>query len=389
MNKIKLLLLLLIFIILKNTLANNIYNTITAKSFILVDYNSQKILAKKNINLKLSPASLTKIMTNYILLDKLKSKKISLNDLVKINYNSSSKNPLFKESSLMFLKKNNKVSLKKLNKGMIIQSGNDASVAIAEYISGNENKFIKLMNNYAKNMKLNNTNFRTVHGLDHINQYTTSKDMAKLSILLIKNFPKEYKIYGNKKFKFNKIEQKNRNSLLWNKNFLIDGVKTGHTNKAGYNLIASSKKNNLRLISVILGSKSIKDRNNDTKKLIEWGYKNFKTKKIFKKYKKIIKHRIWFSKNKYINLSSNKNIYILYKKKHITKKKIIFKIFKIIKSPIKKKQIIGKIIINTKKKKNLLISLENHENKNIIKYYLELFLLFIKKIFHKIIFKNI
>ncbi len=382
MNKFKLLLLLIIF---NNTFANNIPD-INAKSFILVDYNSQKILAKKNINLKLAPASLTKIMTHYILLDKLKSKKISLNDSVKINYNSSSKNPLFKESSLMFLNKNNKVNLEKLKQGMIISSGNDASVAIAEHISGSEKKFINLMNKYATNMKLKNTNFKTVHGLDHNNQYTTSKDIAKLSILLIKNFPKEYKVYSKKIFEFNKIKQKNRNLLLWNKYFNIDGIKTGHTNQAGYNLIASSKKNHLRLISVILGSKSIKDRNNDTKKLIEWGFNNFKTKKIFTKYKKILNYKIWFSRNKYINLGSNKNIYISYNKKYITKKKIIFKIFKIIKSPIKKKQILGKIIINSKKKRSLLISLEEHKNSNIIKYFLERVFLFIRKILHKIIF---
>ncbi len=385
MNKIKLLL-ITILIITNNIVANNyLYKNITAKSFILVDYNTQKILAKKNINLKLSPASLTKIMTNYILVDKLKYKKISLNDLVKINNNSSSNNPIFKNSSLMFLKKNNKVSLKKLNQGMIIQSGNDASVAIAEYISGNEKKFIKLMNFYAKNMKLNNTHFETVHGLDHNLQYTTSKDMAKLSILLIKNFPKNYKIYNKRKFKFNQIEQKNRNILLWNKNLNIDGIKTGHTNKAGYNLIASSKKNNLRLISVVLGSKSIKDRNKDTEQLIKWGFNNFKTKKIFKKNKKIIKYKIWFSKDKYLNISSNKNIYILYKKNNVTKKKIIFKIFQIIKSPIKKKQIIGKIIINSKKKKNLLISLEEKKNTNIVIYLIEYIYLLIKKIFNKII----
>ncbi len=385
MNKIKLLLIIISIIFHKNIIANNnIYKNITAKSFILVDYNTQKILAKKNINLKLYPASLTKIMTNYILMDKLKYKKISLKDLITINDCASSSNPIFKDSSLMFLKKGNKVSLKTLNQGMIIQSGNDASVAIAQYISGNEKKFIKLMNHYAKNMKLNNTHFETVHGLDHNLQYTTSKDMAKLSILLIQKFPKNYKIYNKKKFKFNKIEQNNRNILLWNKKLNIDGIKTGHTNKAGYNLIASSKKNNLRLISVVLGSKSIKDRNKDTEKLIKWGFNNFKIQKIFKKNKKIIKYKIWYDK-KTINIGSNKNIYILYKKNNITKKKIIFKIFKIIKSPTKKNQIIGKIIINTKKKKNLLISLEEIKHINIIKYLIKYVLLIIKNIFNKII----
>ncbi len=382
MKKIKLLLILLVF---TNSFSNNIINNIHSKSFILVEYNSQKILAKKNINLKLSPASLTKIMTNYILLDKLKHKKISLKDIIIINNNSSSNNPIFKNSSLMFLKKGDKVTLKNLNKGMIIQSGNDASVAIAEYISGNEKKFIKLMNFYAKNMNLNNTNFKTVHGLDKNNQYTSSKDMVKLSLLLIKNFPKEYNIYKKKVFTFNNIKQKNRNSLLWNKNFNVDGIKTGHTNKAGYNLITSAKKNKLRLICVVLGSKSIKERNNDTKKLIQWGLNNFKIKKIFKYYNKIKPIKTWLGNKKYINIGTNKNIYILYKKNNIFKKKITFKIFKIIKSPIKKQQILGKIIINSKKK-NLLISLEENKNTNFIKYLIDFFILIIKKIFNKMKF---
>ncbi len=383
MKKLKLLLILVLF---TNSFANNIANNIHSKSFILIEYNSQKILAKKNINLKLSPASLTKIMTNYILLDKLKHKKISLKDIIIINNNSSSKNPIFKNSSLMFLKKRDKVTLNNLNKGMIIQSGNDASVAIAEYISGNEKKFIKLMNFYAKNMNLNNTNFKTVHGLDKNNQYTTSKDMVKLSLLLIKNFPKDYKIYKRKTFTFNNIKQKNRNSLLWNKNLNIDGIKTGHTNNAGYNLITSAKKNKLRLICVVLGSKSIKERNNDTKKLIQWGFNNFKIKKIFKYFNEIKQIKTWLGNKKYINIGTNRNIYILYKKNNILKKKITFKIFKIIKSPIKKKQILGKIIINSKKKKNLLISLENNENTNFIKYLIDFFILTIKKIYNKIKF---
>ncbi len=383
MNKITLILLVIIF---TNSFANNILNNIKSKSFILVEYNSQKILAKKNINLKLAPASLTKIMTNYVLLDKLKYKKIPWQKLIIINNNSSSKNPIFKNSSLMFLKKGDKVTLKNLNKGMIIQSGNDASVAISEYIAGNEKNFIKLMNNYAKNMKLNNTKFNTVHGLDKINQYTTSKDMAKLSILLIKNFPEEYKIYSEKFFIFNKIKQKNRNSLLWDKNLNVDGVKTGHTDKAGYNLITSAKKNNLRLICVILGSKSIKDRNNDTKKIIRWGFNNFKIKKIFKHYKKIKRQKTWLGKKKYINLGSNKNIYILYKKNNIFKKKIIFKIFKIIESPTKTKQILGKIIINSKKKNFFLISLNENKCNNLLKYLIDYSILIIKKIFYKILY---
>ncbi len=390
--KKKKILIFIIYLISINLYANTIKN-INVKSYILVDYKSNKILLEKNSNSKLYPASLNKIMTSYIIADYIKKKKINKNDLVKIKKNSNWKNSFFKESSLMFLKKNQKVKISDLNKGIIIQSGNDACIAIAEHLSGNEKNFVKLMNKYKKKINLKNTNFMNSHGLDNNKQYTTAYDMAKLSILLIKNFPKIYKIYKKKKFTFNNIKQINRNLLLWNKNLNIDGIKTGHTNKSKYNLIISAKKKNNRLIVVILGAKSIQDRNYYAKKILKWGFKNFKTKKIIKNNKKIINKKIWFSKKNFIPIGVNKNIYINNNKKKKSKIKLLIIFKKILKAPILKKQILGNIFlkINNKiKKKYKILSLKKIKKNNIIKILLDNIKIKICKTINKIInfFKN-
>ncbi len=372
MNKKKILI-LIIYLISINTYANTIKN-INVKSYILVDYKSNKILAKKNSNLKLYPASLNKIMTSYILSDFLKKKKINKHDLVKIKKKSYWKNSIFKGSSLMFLKKNQKVKISDLNKGIIIQSGNDACVAISEYLSGNEKKFVKLMNKYKNKINLKNTNFINSHGLDNKKQYTTSYDMAKLSILLIKNFPKTYKIYKKKRFIFNNIEQINRNSLLWNKNLNIDGIKTGHTDKSKYNLIISAKNKNNRLILVLLGANSIKDRNYYAKKILKWGFNNFKTKKIIKNNKIIINKKIWFNKKNFLPIKIKKNIYINYKKKKKYIIKLLIKFINILKAPIIKKKILGNIFIkinNKIKKKYIILSLKKIKKSSVLKIILD------------------
>ncbi len=386
----KILILLIILIINNKIFANNIKfkNIKNVKSYILIDYYSEKILAKKNINLKLPPASLTKIMTSYIISDYIKNNKIKLKDIVTIGYNSWYKNPIFKNSSLMFLIKDQKVKISDLNKGIIIQSGNDACVAISEYIAGNEKKFVKLMNKYSKKMNLKNTNFTNSHGLDNNNHYSTSLDIAKLSINLIKKFPNTYKIYKKKEFIFNKINQKNRNNLLWYKKLNVDGIKTGHTDKSGYNLVSSAKKNNTRLITVILGAKSIEDRDNYTKQLLNWGFKNFETKKLIDKNKIIKYKKIYFGKNNFVPIGINKDLYITYSIKKKNNKKIITKYFKKIEAPINKNKILGKILIkeNNKKlnKKIFLISLKKINLGNIIKIIIDYIIIKINYIIYKI-----
>ncbi len=392
MKKIKKIILIISLLLLNISIPKSKNIKINPESYILVDFYSNKILAKKNPDLKLAPASLTKIMTNYIVSDYIKKKKINKKDLVLIKENSWYKNPIFKNSSLMFIKKNQKIKIDKLNKGMIITSGNDACIAITNYISDNEEKFTNLMNKYSKIINLKNTNFKNSHGLDNINQYTTSRDIAKLSIKLIKNFPKEYKIYKKKFFIFNNIKQKNRNDLLWYKKINIDGIKTGHTDLAKYNIVVSAKKKKTRLIAVILGAESIKDRNIYSKKLLKWGFNNFKTKKIFSKNKTIRYENIWLGKENKIKVGLNKNIYITFKKNKKQKNKIHYKIFNILKAPIYKNQIIGKICLLKKNKFQkcfLLKSLTDIETKNKIQYifeyiYMNIYI-FISNIFNKLI----
>ncbi len=372
-KKIKWYIIIIFFIKINNLYSKNIINKIKAKSFILVDYNSKKILIQKNSNKKYPPASLTKIMTSYILSDTLKSKKKKKKIYININKESWYKNKKFNHSSLMFLNKNEKVNIKKINKGMIIQSGNDACVAIATYISKNENQFITLMNKYSKNIGLENTQFKTVHGLDNNQQHTTSKDLIKLSMLLIKHFPKEYKIYKEKKFTYNKITQNNRNNLLWNKNILIDGIKTGHTDKSKYNIAVSAIKGKRRLILILLGNNTIKERNNNSIKLLKWGFKKYKTYQI-NKYNKYIKKKTFYN--------INKNIYIT----NIKKKKIYIKIFKNNFFFFKKNQIIGKIFFFINKKKNkktyFLTNFKNKNQKNKIHLF-KIYLLKLKNFFWK------
>ncbi len=356
---------------------------IKAKSYILIEHNSGMKLIEEKIKKKCSPASLTKIMTSYIIGDLIKKNKIKNSNLVKIKNSSWTKiNPIFKNSSLMFINKNDIVKISDLKKGIIIQSGNDACVAIANYISQNQENFIKLMNKYVKKNNLKNTNFTTTHGLDNFNQYTSAEDISILSSYLIKTLPEEYKIYKEKYFTFNKVKQKNRNNLLWDKTLNVDGIKTGHTENAGYNLAASSFNKNMRLISVILGTKSIGEREKYNKILINLGLKNFKTKKILISKKKLLKYK----NNIYIG--TYQNIYITFpkniKKEFIKINFIFYKNKKLFKK-INQFQIIGKISIKTKYKKKTknypLIILNKIKQKNILKNIKKYIIHIIKKYF--------
>lgn len=248
--------------------------TTNAKSYVLIDYNSNKIIASKNPHAKRSPASLTKLMTSYVAFKRLKNGFINLDDEVLI-----SKKAWKTGGSKSFIKVGTKIKLETLLKGMIIQSGNDASVAIAEHIAGSEGTFVALMNQYASNLGMKNTNFETSSGLPHPKQLTTSYDMALLSKAIIEEFPEYYVWYSEKYFTHNNIKQPNRNKLL-RTDKTVDGLKTGHTKKAGYCLAASAKRVNMRLISVVLGASSVSAREKDTRALLDYGFRFFETSKI-------------------------------------------------------------------------------------------------------------
>ncbi|MBS0847912.1 serine-type D-Ala-D-Ala carboxypeptidase [Citrobacter sp. JGM124] len=278
---------------------------IEAKAWILLDYSSGQVLAEGSADERLDPASLTKLMTSYVVGQALKSGKIHLTDIVTVGKDAwATGNPELRGSSLMFLKPGDNVSVEDLNKGVIIQSGNDASIAIADYVAGSQDAFISLMNSYAQQLKLTNTHFKTVHGLDSDGQYSTARDMASLARAMIHDVPDEYAIHKEKEFTFNKIKQPNRNRLLWSTNLNVDGMKTGTTAGAGYNLVASATQGDMRLISVVLGAKTDRIRFNESEKLLTWGFRFFETVTPIKPGATFVQQRVWFGDKSEVNLGA-------------------------------------------------------------------------------------
>ena len=248
--------------------------SIAAKSFILMDHNSGKVLASSNANEASSPASLTKLMTSYVIFKRLKEGFISLDEEVKI-----SEKAWRTGGSRSFIEVGKMIKLEDLLQGMIIQSGNDASVALAEHVAGSEGTFVLFMNDYAQQIGMNNSNFENASGLPHDNQYTTAKDMALLSSAMIREFPDYYKWYSQKEFTYNNITQTNRNKLLFTDS-TVDGLKTGWTEKAGYCLVTSANRVGMRLITVVLGSDSPTVRIAETEKLLDYGFRFFETQSV-------------------------------------------------------------------------------------------------------------
>ena len=248
--------------------------SIAAKAYVLMDHNSGIILAANNENEKRAPASLTKLMTSYVVFKRLKEEFITLDDDVKI-----SEKAWRTGGSKSFIEVGKMIKLEDLLKGMIIQSGNDASVALAEHVAGSEGTFVLFMNDYAQQIGMENTRFENASGLPHDDQYTTAKDMALLSSAMIREFPVYYEWYSQKEFTYNNITQTNRNKLLFTDS-TVDGLKTGWTQKAGYCLVTSANRVDMRLISVVLGSDSPAIRTSETEKLLDYGFRFFETQSI-------------------------------------------------------------------------------------------------------------
>ncbi|AHF73461.1 D-alanyl-D-alanine carboxypeptidase [Candidatus Sodalis pierantonius str. SOPE] len=284
---------------------------IDAESYILIDYNSGKVLAEMNADARRDPASLTKMMTSYVIGQAIKAGKITPNDVVTVNKDAwATGNPVFKGSSLMFLKPGDRVPVSQLNRGIILQSGNDACVAMADYVAGSQDAFVGLMNNYVSALGLQNTHFETVHGLDAPGQFSSARDMAMIGKALIHDVPDEYATYKEKEFTFNNIRQMNRNGLLWDSNLNVDGIKTGHTESAGYNLVASATEGQMRLISAVLGGHSMKGRENESRKLLTWGFRFFETVAPLKAGKEFAAEPVWFGDSDSVKLGVDSDAYL-------------------------------------------------------------------------------
>ncbi|SFN52930.1 D-alanyl-D-alanine carboxypeptidase (penicillin-binding protein 5/6) [Candidatus Pantoea varia] len=318
---------------------------IDAKAWILIDYASGKVLTESSADQRLDPASLTKMMTSYVVGQAIKAGKIKPDDLVTVGQDAwATGNPKLRGSSLMFLKPGDRIPVHELNKGIVIQSGNDACIALADYVAGSQDSFIGLMNNYVKALGLQNTHFMTVHGLDAEGQYSTARDMALIAQALIRDVPEEYALNKEKEFTFNNIRQINRNRLLWSTNLKVDGVKTGHTSGAGNNLVASATEGDMRLISVVLGTASDAIRFRESEKLLTWGFRFYETVTPIKADAPFAQQRVWFGDKSQVNLGVAKDAALTIPKGQMKNLKASFKLnAPQLEAPLKKNQVVGTI----------------------------------------------
>ncbi len=318
---------------------------IEAESYILIDYNSGKVLAEKNADVRRDPASLTKMMTSYVIGQAIRAGKISNNDIVPIGEEAwATGNPVFRGSSLMFLKPGDKVTVSQLTRGINLQSGNDACVAMASYVAGSQDTFVTMMNDYVKRLGLKNTQFQTVHGLDAPGQYSSARDMALIGAALIRDVPEEYAIYKEKEFTYNNIRQTNRNGLLWDTSLNVDGIKTGHTQAAGYNLVASATEGNMRLISAVMGGHSSKGRDAESKKLLTWGFRFFETVKPLQVGKEFAAEPIWYGDTDKVQLGVDKDVYLTIPRGRLKDLKASYVLDNVeLHAPVSKNQVVGTI----------------------------------------------
>jgi D-alanyl-D-alanine carboxypeptidase (penicillin-binding protein 5/6) len=301
---------------------------IKVSSYIVMDFNSGNILLEKNMEKKLPPASLTKIMTVYVVASELANGKISLEDEVLV-----SEKAWRTVGSRMFVEVGKKIKLEELLHGVIIQSGNDASVALAEHVSGTEGVFADLMNKHADRIGMINSHFVNSTGLPNPENYTTSNDMAKLAQALIRDYPELYSLHKIKEYSFNGIKQNNRNILLW-RDRSVDGIKTGHTKEAGYCLVASAVRDGMRLISVVMGADGKNARAKNSQAILNYGFRFFETHKLYSVGDLIATAKIWKAEIDTVNLSINKNLYITIPRGQYEKLEPIVEVEKLIMAPV-------------------------------------------------------
>lgn len=311
--------------------------SVAASSYMLLDFNSGKVLAEKNADLRLAPASLTKIMTVYVIFKELKSGHLTLDEKVTI-----SKKAWQTPGSRMFVEVNKQVTIEDLLQGVIIQSGNDASVALAEHVAGDEATFSAMMNQHAEQLGMLNSHFENSMGLPRENHYTTAKDLSILTTAVIREFPEYYRWDSVKEFTYNKITQSNRNKLLW-RDKSVDGVKTGYTEEAGYCMVASAKREEMRLISVVMGTVSANARANESQTLLNYGFRFFETHKLYSAQAALSETRIWKGDSEQLPIGLGEDLYVTIPRKHYNDLNAEINIDKKIIAPVNKGDVFGSV----------------------------------------------
>lgn len=278
--------------------------SVPARGYVLEDFHSGQILGESNADERLEPASITKVMSSYVIFKELAADKIKLTDMVTI-----SERAWRTEGSRMFVEVGKQVSVEELLIGVIVQSGNDATVALAEHIAGTEEAFAAYMNRYAAQLGMTGSNFMDASGLPHPDHYMTARDIATMARALITEFPEYYKWYSQKEFTFNGIVQHNRNKLLW-RDASVDGIKTGHTQAAGYCLVSSAQRDGMRLIAVVLGADGEESRASASQALLNFGFRFYETHKLYDAGAKLVDARVWKGEQETVPLGLTAPLYV-------------------------------------------------------------------------------
>ena len=306
-------------------------------SYILIEASTNTVIAEFNSDNQIAPASMTKVMSGYVIAAQIANGSISLDDKVLISEKAWKTG-----GSKMFIEAGKRVSVEDLLSGIVIQSGNDATIAMAEYVAGSEEGFVDFMNAYASELGLTNSLFQNSTGFSDPNHFSSAKDLAKLTQALINNFPDHYATYKEKEFTFSGIRQLNRNKLLW-RDDSVDGVKTGHTDSAGFCLISSAQRNDMRLIAVVAGSESENERLTASQRLLEYGFRFYATQKLVSQEIKVTTAKVWGGKTNEVALGSTKDIYLTLPRSEFKNIKANYQFNNNLQAPIEVGQMIGSI----------------------------------------------
>lgn len=314
-------------------------------SWVLMDYTTGRVLASKNPDQHVEPASITKIMTDYVVSAEVAAGKVHMDDKVFISEHAWKKGGAGTDGSTSFLKVHSKVPLNVLMEGLIVQSGNDAAIALAEHVAGSEQGFVSLMNAYAQRLGMKNTHYSNVSGYPVPNHYSTARDTAILSRALIHDFPADYKISSMKKVTINGITQYNRNSLLW-RDPSVDGIKTGHTKEAGYCLAASALRNGQRLIAVVMGTPSAKARVNDAEALLNYGFRFYESHQLFKAGQVLASPRLWKGEADHLDIGLAQDLALTVKRGTYEELQASINVPATLIAPFKKGQKVGTLTVS-------------------------------------------
>ena len=312
---------------------------LAASSYILVDFDSGRELVAHNAGERVDPASLTKIMTAYVVFSELKAGNIGLDDMVPV-----SERAWRAPGSRMFIEVGSRISVQNLLKGLIIQSGNDASIALAEHIAGNEATFAELMNQYAAKLGMHDSSFRNATGLTQDEHYTTARDTALLAAAAIRDFPEYYAWYSERQFTWNGITQQNRNRLLW-RDPSVDGMKTGHTSAAGYNLASSAQREDMRLISIVMGASSEQARADHSHALLNYGFRFYETHRLYQANSSLTRSRVWRGDADTLELGVVRDIYITIPRQQYDNLRASMSVEKRISAPVSAGSRYGQVVV--------------------------------------------